>query len=134
MTDPKYPLIDNEADRLKAFSGRPLSEITLEAAAEGDLSSADLRIQAETLQLQAEIARQAGYDQLAANFMRAAELTRVPNQEVLQIYDLLRPKRASYEQLIQLAAHLEQTYAAAENARFVREAADAYRERHLLRE
>jgi propanediol dehydratase small subunit len=129
-----YPLMDNEVDRLQAFSGRPLPEITLDAAANGDLSSADLRIQAETLRLQADIARQAGYDQLAANFLRASELTLVPNQEVLQIYDLLRPRRASYEQLMQLAAHLEQTYNAAENAAFVREAAAVYRERHLLRE
>ena len=129
-----YPLMDNEAKRLKALSGKPLPEITLDAAAGGELSSADLRIQADTLRMQAEIARQAGYDQLAANFLRAAELTLVPNQEVLQIYDLLRPHRASYEQLLQLAAHLEQTYHAAENAAFVREAAEVYRERHLLRE
>ncbi len=129
-----YPLMDNEADHLQALSGRPLPEITLDAAADGDLTSADLRIQADTLRMQAEIARGAGYDQLAANFLRAAELTLVPNQEVLQIYDLLRPHRASYEQLLQLAAHLEQTYNAVENAAFVREAAEVYRERKLLRE
>lgn len=133
-TQVSYPLMDNEADHLHAFSGRWLSEITLDAAAGGDLSSADLRIQAETLRMQAEIARGAGYDQLAANLLRAAELTLVPNQEVLQIYDLLRPRRASYEQLMQLATHLEQTYQAAENAAFVREAAEVYRERKLLRE
>ncbi len=131
---PQYPLMENEADHLKAFSGRPLAEITLEAAAGGDLSAADLRIQRETLVLQAEIARAAGYAPLAANLMRAAELTLVPNAEVLQIYDLLRPHRATYDQLLALAQHLEGNYSAAENARFVREAAAAYRERNLLRE
>jgi propanediol dehydratase small subunit len=52
---------------------------------------------------------------------------------VLQIYELLRPGRASYEQMVQLADHLEQTYQAAENARFIREAAAVYRTRGLLR-
>ncbi|MBI1257396.1 MAG: glycerol dehydrogenase [Chloroflexi bacterium] len=132
--DFEYPLMDNAGDRLKAFSGKPLPEITLEAAADGELSSADLRIHRETLVMQAQTAREAGYIQLAGNLMRAAELTLVPNAEVLQIYDLLRPMRASYDQLIQLATHLEQSYDAVENGRFVREAAEAYRERNLLRE
>jgi propanediol dehydratase small subunit len=134
MSDPHYPLMDNAEDRLKAFSGKSLPEITLEAAADGELSSADLRIHRETLVMQAQIAREAGYEQLAGNLLRAAELTLVPNAEVLQIYDLLRPRRATYDQLMQLAAHLEQSYDAAENAKFVREAAEAYRERKLLRD
>ena len=133
MSDAKYPLMQNAADDLKALSGKPMSEITLEAAAEGALSPEDMRIQADTLRMQAQVARQAGYTQLAANLLRAAELTAVPNKEVLQIYDLLRPGRGSYEQLIQLAEYLEQTYQAAENGRFIREAAEVYKERGLLR-
>ncbi len=133
MNDPQYPLMEHAAGQLRAFSGRPLADLTPEAVAAGDLSAADLRIHADALRAQAEVARQAGYDQLAANLLRAAELTVVPNQEVLQIYDLLRPNRASYEQLAQLADHLEQRYQAVENARFVREAAEAYRTRGLLR-
>ena len=35
MSDPKYPLMQYAADDLKALSGRPLSEITLDAVAEG---------------------------------------------------------------------------------------------------
>jgi propanediol dehydratase small subunit len=133
MTDPRYPLVEHAADQLRAFSGRPLSELTPEAVARGEVSAADLRIHADALRAQAEVARQAGYDQLAANLLRAAELTIVPNSEVLQIYDLLRPGRASYDQLAHLADHLEQTYNAAENARFIREAAEVYRARGLLR-
>ncbi len=133
MSDPQYPLMEHAADQLRAFSGRPLADLTPEAVARGDLSAADLRIHADALRAQAEVARQAGYDQLAANLLRAAELTVVPNQEVLQIYDLLRPGRASYEQLAQLADHLEQTYDAAENARFIREAAEVYHARGLMR-
>ncbi len=133
MTDPKYPLMQYAADDLKALSGRPLSEITLHAVAEGTLSADDMRIQADTLRLQAQIAEQSGYTQLAANLRRAAELTAVPNKEVLQIYDLLRPGRASYTQLIELAEHLEQTYQAAETGKFVREASEVYKQRNLLR-
>ena len=80
--------------------------------------------------MQAQVAEQAGYTQLANNLRRAAELTAVPNKEVLQIYDLLRPGRASYTQLIQLA---EQTYQAEETGKFVREAAEVYQQRKLLR-
>jgi propanediol dehydratase small subunit len=107
--NPQYPLMDNQADNLHAFSGRPLSEITLDSIADGDLSAADLRIHADTLRVQAEIARGAGYEQLAANLLRAAELTVVPNEELLQMYDLLRPNRASWDQLMLLAERLEQT-------------------------
>lgn len=134
MSEPQYPLLENAEALLHAHSGRPLTEITPDAVASGDIAAADLSIDADTLRMQAEIARNAGYDQLAANLLRAAELTVVPNQEMLQIYNLLRPNRASYEQLLQLATRLEQTYNAHENARFVREAAEVYRERRLLRE
>ena len=133
MSDVKYPLMQNAADDLKALSGRPLSEITLEALAEGNLSPEDMRIEAGTLRLQAQVAEQAGYTQLGANLRRAAELTAVPNNEVLQIYDLLRPGRASYAQLIELADYLEQTYQAMETGKLVREAAGVYQKRNLLR-
>jgi propanediol dehydratase small subunit len=133
MTDARYPLMEHAAGELRAFSGRSLEDITPEAVTSGELSPADLRIHAETLRLQAEVARQAGYPQLAANLQRAAELTVVPNDEVLKMYELLRPSRASWEQLMGLAERLEKTYQAAETANFVREAAHAYRERSLLR-
>lgn len=55
---------------------------------------------------QAGAAETAGYRQLAENLRRAAELTRISNQEVLDLYDALRPGRTSYSQLIGLANHL----------------------------
>ncbi len=126
---PKYPLIDNED--LQTATGRPLDEVTLENLAA--LQPGDLQVKAETLHAQAQIAREAGYVQLAANLTRAAELTRVPNEELLQMYDLLRPGRSSYERLQALAEHLETQYQASENAKLVREAAEAYQARGLLR-
>jgi propanediol dehydratase small subunit len=133
MTEARYPLIEHAAETLRAFSGRALSEMQSDTVADDDLTADDLRIHADTLRLQAQIAREAGYHQLAANLLRAAELTVVPNEEVLQIYELLRPGRASWSQLNQLAERLEQTYNALENARFIREAAQVYQERRLLR-
>lgn len=132
-SDYRYPLSEHEADRLKAASNRPLNDITFEKAAAGELQPDDLRIHADTLRAQAEIARAAGHPQLAANLLRAAELTVIPGDELLKIYDLLRPGRASLDTLHALADRLEQQYQAAETARFVREAAQVYEARGLLR-
>ena len=125
-----YPLID-QADELRAASGRRLGEVTLEVL--HDLSIADVQISPATLRAQAAIARGAGFRQLATNLTRAAELTAVPNAELLRMYELLRPQRASYAELLALADALEQRYDAAENARMVREAAEVYRARGLLK-
>jgi propanediol dehydratase small subunit len=126
----EYPLI-NQTGELRAMSGRPLSEVTLDALE--DLSIADVQISPATLRAQAEIARQAGFRQLAVNLTRAAELTAVPNAELLRMYELMRPQRASHAELLALADELEQRYAAVENARMVREAAEVYQARGLLK-
>jgi propanediol dehydratase small subunit len=129
---PRYPLFQTAANQIQAASGRPLAEITDEAALSGELVMADIQISAETLRAQAQVARQAGYGQLAANLTRAAELTVVPNAEVLRMYDLLRPGRATQAELLALAGALERQYHAPECARLVREAASVYATRGLL--
>ena len=128
----QYPLYENSADSLHAGSGKPLSEITDEAARAGQLSMADLQISAETLLAQAEVARAAGYATLAGNLARAAELTAVPNAEVLAMYAYLRPGRATEMQLLNMAEALEKQYQATECAKLVREAAAVYKQRGLL--
>src|SRR5690349_7566580 len=100
----EYPLIENDPN-LQAAIGKRLDEITLDAA--HTLSPDDLNIDAATLRAQAEIAQKAGYTQLAENLLRAAELTVVPNEELLQMYETLRPGRGSHEQLIAMAERLE---------------------------
>jgi propanediol dehydratase small subunit len=127
---PEYPLRDHP-DQLHAASGRRLDQVTLDALA--DLSIADIQISAETLHSQADVAEQAGFFQLATNLRRAAELTRVPSSELLGMYELLRPQRASYAELLDLATTLEQHYQAPQNAALVREAAAVYHERGLLK-
>ena len=131
--DDLYPLAEHAADQLAAISGRPLGTITQEAVEAGELTIADLQISAGTLRAQAAIARRAGYPQLAANLTRAAELTAVPNAEVLRMYETLRPGRASYDELIALANRLEREHQAPESAALVREAAETYQARNLLR-
>lgn len=134
MTDSfEYPLAEHAAEDLRAKSGKSLGELTLDAAEAGQLEIGDLQISAETLRAQAAIARQAGHQQLAANLGRAAELTAVPNTEILHMYEQLRPGRSSFEELIELAARLEHAYHAVESAALVREAAETYRSRGLLR-
>lgn len=128
-----YPLGENSGDELQAASGRKLADMTLDAAAAGWLSPADLQIKPETLRAQARVARQAGYTQLAQNFTRAAELTAVPNQELLKMYETLRPGRATYAEMMALAEQLEQHYQAPENAKLVREAAQVYLARGLVK-
>jgi propanediol dehydratase small subunit len=120
-------------NELRAANGRPLSEVTLAATAAGDLSAADLGVSAETLRAQAEIADHAGYTQLADNLFRAAELTAVSNEELLQMYELLRPGRATLSELVKLAKKLKDTYNAPRTARLVQEAASAYQTRGLLK-
>ncbi len=134
MSEPvHYPLMDAAGDELRAMSGRPLNTVTDDAVDTERLTIDDLQISGDTLRAQATIARQGGYPQLAANLARAAELTVVPNAEVLRMYETLRPGRSSYAELIALAERLEREYNAPQNAAFVREAAEVYQQRGLLR-
>lgn len=115
-----------------ALSGRPLPEITIAAALRGDLSPADLRIHPDTLRHQAVVAAQNGNPQLAQNLRRAAELTALGDEELLAIYEALRPGRSSRDQLEAIASRLEESDAPS-CAALVREAAAAYERRGLLK-
>ena len=120
-------------DTVRTTSGRTLDELTIEAVLTGELTAEDLRISGDTLRRQADVAEAAGYRQLAENLRRAAELTRISNQEVLDIYNALRPGRTTYGQLIELADRLENDLDAPLNAAFVREAAEIYLERTIVK-
>ena len=120
------------SEPIRTASGRSLDELTIEAILAGELTPDDFRISGETLRRQADAAEAAGYRQLAGTMRRAAELTRLSNQEVLDIYNTLRPGRATYEQLIQSAERLQNELEAPLNAALVREAAEIYRTRAIL--
>ena len=125
-----YPLGTRRPELVTTPSGLPLDDVTLAAARDGRLTSDDARATAATLGLQAEVARAAGRAQLADGLERAAELTRVPDDELLAVYTALRPGRSSADELERWAARLEELGAPL-NAAFVREAADAYAARGL---
>lgn len=116
----------------RAFSGRDADELTLDRLAREELGTDDVRIHPETLELQAQVAEQHANPQLAANFRRAAELAMVPEDEVMAMYEALRPHRSSAADLAALAATLDR-YPAPLCAALVREAAEVYARRSLLR-
>jgi propanediol dehydratase small subunit len=75
-----YPLTSKRPDLLKTLSGKNFQDITLENVASGEIGAQEIRIRAETLELQAKIAEAHGRPQMALNFRRAAELTRIPDE------------------------------------------------------
>jgi propanediol dehydratase small subunit len=112
------------------MSGRTATDVTVEAMRTGEVGVADLRIHPETLERQATIAEEHANPQLAENLRRAAELTRLPDEEVLRIYEALRPGRSTPAGLTALAESLA-TRGLPRCAAMVAEAADVYARRGL---
>jgi propanediol dehydratase small subunit len=115
-----------------AYSGRPVDSVTLESVRQGDISPDDLRIHPSTLERQAQVAHDHGNPQLAANLRRAAELATLPDDEVMAVYEALRPRRSTYDELSATADRLAATGCPL-NAALIREARDIYLRRGLLR-
>jgi len=122
----------DEDDIRKAQPRLAPEAITIEAVRQGAVGPEDIAIRRETLAAQARQAEAEGYPQLARNFRRAAELTQVPNDVLMQTYDRLRPYRATYYELIALAQELAARYDAPETGDYIRQAAEAYRAKGLL--
>lgn len=129
----QYPLGEKIPERIASSTGKKLSDFSFEAVVSGQIKADDLRISKETLELQAQVADSVGRTTLANNFRRAAELIAVPDDELLSVYDALRPYRSTKDELYGLATKLESTYQCRINAAFIREAADVYEARGRLR-
>lgn len=129
----RFPLGQHHRDDIATRSGRPLAELDLDRVLAGGVSPDDVAVSAETLALQAEFAREAGYGEVAENLVRAAEMTRIPNAEILEIYESLRPGRSTYYQLLSLSQRVASMYAAEHTGAYIREAAEAYRDTGLLK-
>ena len=128
-----YPLAETQPGAVTGKRGKALPEITLDAVLAGEVTMEDLRITPQALQDQADVARDAGRPTLALNFERGAELVDVPQDFIMQVYELLRPGRArSKEQLLEAAATMRTTYKAERIARFIEEAAETYEARGLF--
>src|SRR3954454_22719449 len=105
-------------------------DFTVEAAVNGNLSLADLRMDPATLAHQAVVAEEGGNPQLAENFLRAAELAVMDGEEVMSLYEALRPHRSTADQLTELQASLA-ARGAVRCAELVRQAAVVYARRGL---
>jgi propanediol dehydratase small subunit len=133
MTAKDYPLAEKSADKLKTPTGKSINDVTLEAVMNGIVGAQDVRITAETLEMQAQVAESIGRRNLAANFRRAAELIAVPDQRILEIYNALRPYHSSKQELLAIADELESKYHAGISAAHVREAAEVGEARGRLK-
>jgi len=60
-------------------------------------------------------------------------MTRIPDARIISIYNCLRPHVSTKPELLAIAAELENEYQAEINAALVREAAEVYDERKMLR-
>ncbi len=107
-------------------------KFTVQAAVDGKLTLSDLRMDPATLAHQASVAKEHGNPQLADNFLRAAELAVLDGEEVMNLYDALRPHRSTAEELEAWRVSLDER-GAHRCAELVRQAADAYARRGLLR-
>lgn len=116
----------------RGFSGSDSADLTLDRLARDEIEADDVRIHPDTLERQAETARAHGNPQLAENFRRAAEMALMSEAEVMALYDGLRPHRSTAAELAATAAQLDGV-PAPRCAALVREAADVYARRGLLR-
>ena len=133
--DPKkdYPLAQKRPDLVQTSTGLSLADITLDKVASGKIAFEDMKIRPETLEYQAQIAEACGRPQLANNIRRAAELTHLSDQRVLEVYESLRPYRSTKKEMLDIADELESKYQARICAALVREAAEVYEKRGRLR-
>ena len=133
LTVADYPLAETQPERITGKRGKRLSEITLDAVCDGSIAMEDLRITPKALCDQAEISRAAGRPTLALNFERASELVDVPQDLIMEVYELLRPGRTeTKQQLLDAAKILRDTHKAERVAVFVEEAAETYERRGLF--
>ena len=132
VTAADYPLGVKMPEAIKTPTGKPFSSLSYEKVIAGELTSDDMRIAPETLEMQAQVAESVGREAFAGNLRRAAELIAVPDERLLAIYNALRPYRSTKQELLDIAAELE-GYKCAIAAGLVREAAEVYEKRGRLK-
>lgn len=128
-----YPVAEKAPERILTPTGKPLCDLTVEAVLAGRIKPEDISITPEALLLQADIARSVDRHALARNFERAADLVPVPQELILETYEMLRPGRAeSAAALRERAAMLRRDYQAPHIAKLIEEAADVYERRGIF--
>ena len=134
LTTEDYPLVSKRPELVRTLTDKGLEDITLEAVLAGKINPQDIKISASTLENQAQIAESAGRGAFAGNLRRAAEMTRIPDDRILEIYNALRPYRSTKKDLLDIADELETQYSANITGSLVREAAEVYEMRGRLLE
>lgn len=129
-----YPISENAPDQAVSATGMQIADLTLDAVVSERVGAEDIRVSADVLRLQALIARDAGRDRLALNLERAADLVSVPQDLILQTYEMLRPGRISEAGLLtERAEMLRRQYGAYTIAALIDEAVAVYERRNLFR-
>ncbi|MEX1109265.1 MAG: diol dehydratase small subunit [Dongiaceae bacterium] len=132
--DEIYPVGEKQPHQIETRSGRRLADLSLDALVAGDIGQEEFAITPAALRLQADIARRAGRETLARNFERGAELTAVPTEIVMDVYESLRPGRCkSKAELLEKAAMMRERFGAILTADLIEEAPDVYETRGILR-
>ncbi|WP_288528038.1 diol dehydratase small subunit [uncultured Secundilactobacillus sp.] len=128
-----YPLYKKHPELVKSPSGQSLDDITIDNVLSGKVGSKDLRITSDTLQYQGEIADHAGRSAIQRNMARAAELTAIPDDRLLEMYGALRPYRSSKQDLLDISEELATKYHAPICSGWFKEAAQYYEKNKKLK-
>lgn len=127
-----YPLSQSDLE-IKSKSGKRLEEITIDEVINGNVTGEDIKISKETLLLQGKIAEQSGREQLGKNLKRASELVSIPDDELLKIYNMLRPYRSTELELLKKANELKEKYNAMKCSELIMDALKVYKRRGILK-
>ena len=127
-----YPLSENNYN-IKSKSGKTLGDITVDEVINGNVTGEDIKISKEALHLQGQVAKENGRQQLGENLERASELVDIPDEEILNIYNMLRPNRSTEQQLLSKAKEIREKYGAVKCSYLIEDAVRVYKQRGILK-
>ena len=128
-----YPLYERHYKDIRTATGKGLSEFTLETILDGKIQAEDCRISPETLERHAQIEESVGNFQIAAELRRSAEMTRIPDNRIMEIYKSLRPRMSDKDKLKEIVDELKTKYHAPQCAAFIEDAIYIYEKRNMFR-
>lgn len=128
-----YPLYEKHYEDIRTATGKGLKDFTLDAILNGEIQPEDCRISAETLERHAQLEESVGNFQIAAELRRSAEMTRIPDNRIMEIYNALRPRMSNKETLKEIIEELKTNYNAPQCAAFIEDAIKVYEKRNMFR-
>lgn len=128
-----YPLYEKHYEDIRTATGKGLKDFTLDAILNGEIQPEDCRISAETLERHAQLEESVGNFQIATELRRSAEMTRIPDNRIMEIYNDLRPRMSNKETLKEIIEELKTNYNAPQCAAFIEDAIKVYEKRNMFR-